>query len=341
MSLRTPLVVVWVAALAVAARAGAQGIGARADSILRAAEANGFSGVVRVVKDGATILQKGYGLANREDQTPFTPETIIQIGAGTKDFTAVAILQLHERGRLSIRDSIGKFFTGVPAGKRAITIWQLLTHRAGFPLRVGGDFETWTRQALIDSAMRTALLFPVGSREAYSNVGYSLLAAVIEQVSGISYDAYVQENILKPLGLTHTGLLLPSFDPKKLARVYQAGAPDNGTVLAKPHADDGPYWNLRGSGGMLSTVDEMHMFYRSLFETDALLKAETRRLRFNPDEPARLGGSEGESYFVYERDPRAGAEMIVASTSTEAPAIRRELDRLLGLPDPVGQGPNQ
>ena len=335
MPLRLVLATLWAAA--VATGAGAQGVGSRADSILRAAESRGFSGVVRVDTGGETVLRKGYGLANRESRIAFTPGTVVEIGSATKDFTVVSILQLHERGRLNLRDSIGKFFAGAPADKRAITITQLITHRAGFPLRLGSPFDTLTRRGLVDSAMRTVLLFPSGSRESYSNVGYGLLAAIIEQVSGMSYDAYVNENVLRPLGLAHTGLLLPSFDPRTVARQYEPDGTDAGTVLTKPHADDGPYWNLRGSGGMLSTVDDMHAFYHTLFATEKLLKPETRRLRFNPDEATRAGGMDGPSFFLYQRDPRTGSEIIVASTSPSAPTISRELGRLLGLPDAIGQ----
>jgi CubicO group peptidase (beta-lactamase class C family) len=335
MHLRLILVAIWIGS---AAHAGAQGLGSRADSILRQAEANGFSGVVRVDREGGTILQKGYGLANRELKIAFTPETVVEIGSNTKDFTAVAILQLHERGRLNVRDSLGKFFTGAPAGKRGITIAQLLGHRAGFPPRLGGTFDTLTRQALVDSAMRVTLLFPAGSRESYSHVGYSLLAAIIEQVSGVTYDTYVSENVLRPLGLTHTGLVLPTFDPRKVARAYDVDGTDIGTLLSKPRADDGPFWNLRGAGGMLSTVDEMYLFYRTLFESDKLLKPETRKLRFAADEAMGIGGMDGPTFFLYERDPRVATVIIVASTSATAPAIRRELEKLLGLADTVGQG---
>src|SRR4051812_24376575 len=74
--------------------------GAKLDSALRAIETKGFSGVIRVDRDGATILEKGYGLANRAERRPFDPSTVVQIGSNTKDFTQVALLQLQERGRL-------------------------------------------------------------------------------------------------------------------------------------------------------------------------------------------------------------------------------------------------
>jgi hypothetical protein len=109
-------------------------------------------------------------------------------------------------------------------------------------------------------------------------------------------------------------------------------------MLEKPHAADGPYWNLRGNGGMLSTVRDMHAFYAALFGTEKLLTAKTRNPRFDPSEPIGLAGSDGVNFFLYERFPGMATEVIIASTNAamKAPAIRRELGRLLGLPDPEG-----
>src|SRR3982750_1894392 len=93
--------------------------GAKLDSALRELEAKGFSGLVRVERDGATILEKGYGLANRAERRRFDPSTVVQIGSNTKDFTMVALLQLQERGRLGMQDSLAKYFPDVPADKRS------------------------------------------------------------------------------------------------------------------------------------------------------------------------------------------------------------------------------
>ena len=274
-------------------------------------------------------------------QIPFTTSTVVQIGSNTKDFTAVAILQLRQAGTLSMSDSLGKFFPSAPPEKRSITVGQLMNHRAGFPLGIGGDFAPLGREALIDSAMRTTLLFPPGARESYSNTGFSILAAIIEQVSGTSFDQYVQQHMLSPLGLHRTGFLLPGFKPGELAHGYFARGTDHGTMLAKPHAADGPWWNLRGNGGMLSTVGDMHAFYKALFEGESLMTPATRALRFNPDEPIGLAGSDGVNFFLYDRFPGMQTGIIIASTNaaSRAPQIRRELGKVLGLPDPeVGGG---
>lgn len=305
------------------------------DSALHALEAKGFSGVVRVDRAGATLLERGYGLANRETKTPFSPNTVVQIGSNTKDFTIVALLQLYERGRLNIHDSLAKFFPNAPADKRNITLWQLVQHTAGFPIGLGGDFEPLSRQAFLDAAMAKPLLFPPGTREQYSNTGFAILAAVIEKISGATYDEFVRDNILKPLGLKETGLLLPGFDAKRLAHGYRGGV-DQGTMIAKPHATDGPYWNLRGNGGMLSTLDDMHAFYAALFETDRLLKPATRNLRFRTDEPIGLAGSDLVNSFLYERLPGRRIEIIIASNTPDVAlrAIRNAIGQVLGLPSP-------
>ena len=327
------LVVVALSSILTATGSQAQDVAGRADSVMRAAEAKGFSGVVRLARNGSVVFERGYGLANRAEGISFSPATIVQIGSNTKDFTAVSILQLHERGALNIQDKLGRFFPNAPADKKDITLWQLMTHRAGFPLGLGGDFEPVTREQLVDRAMKYKLLFEPGAKQSYSNTGYALLAAIIETTSGKSYDEYVRDNILTPLGLTRTGFHLPKFSDRDLAHGYRAGGIDAGTMLSKAHAADGPYWNLRGNGGMLSTAADMHAFYKALFETDKLLKPATRNLRFDPSEPQGMAGSDLVNFFLYERDPRSGIEMIIASTNAEmkAPAVRRDLARVMGL----------
>jgi CubicO group peptidase (beta-lactamase class C family) len=314
----------------------AQDLSARLDSTMRVAERAGFSGVVRIEKDGKLQLDKGYGLANRAAKIAFTPATIVQIGSNTKDFTAVAILQLQAAGKLSLNDSIGKYFASAPADKKNITVRQLMNHRAGFPIGIGGDFAPFSRAFLIDSAMHTTLLFAPGSRESYSNTGYSLLAAIIERVTGKTYDAYVRDAILSPLGMHRTGFLLPGFKANDLAHGYLPKGTDNGTMLGKAHAADGPYWNLRGNGGMLSTSGDMHTFYKALFESDKVLTKAARGDRFPSDEPIGLAGSDGVDFFLYERFPGMRSEIIIASNNAamKAPAIRRELGKVLGLPNP-------
>ena len=308
-------------------------LGIRLDSALTALAGQGLSGAILVVRDGLVVLRKGYGLANRRTSIPFTVGTVTQIGSNTKDFTAVAILQLAERGRLHLGDSITRFFPSVPADKRAITVHDLLQHTAGLPQYSGGDFQVVTRDQFLATILASPLRSPVGVEEHYSNPGFSLLAAIIENVTGTSYDAYVRDNILRPLGLHETGFLLPRFDPARLAHAYSGGV-DDGTILDKPHAPDGPYWNLRGNGGMLSTVNDMSRFYRALFESATLLDRATRDSQFPSDRSLSLAGGDGVSYFLYERHPRLGLEIVIATNSNDVPG--RKVEAVIG--DIVGIG---
>ena len=312
-------------------------LGAQIDSALKQAERDNFSGVALVAKNGEVILQKGYGLANRAEQIPMTAETIVQIGSNTKDFTALSILQLMERGRLKLTDSIGKFFQNVPADKRGVTIEMLLKHRSGFPEYMGPDFDVVTREQEIRNALAAPLRFSPGTGRAYSNVGYSLLGAIIEQISGKSYDVYVHDEILEPIGLKETGFLLPEFDAKRLAHGYSNGI-DRGTMLAKPHAKDGPYWNLRANGGMLSTVGDMYHFY-DVLAGEKLLKAQTRDLMFPPNQPVILAGSDMVNYFIYDREPQLGLVVILASNAAAVTAqrVRDRIAPVLGLQSAGGR----
>jgi CubicO group peptidase (beta-lactamase class C family) len=310
----------------------------RADSVLTAAEREGFSGVALLRSAGTIVLAKGYGLANRAQRVPMTANSVVQIGSNTKDFTAVAILQLVERSTLRLDDSLPVFVRDVPADKRAITIRHLLAHRAGFPLGVGSDFEPLGRDAYITRLMATPLIAPVGAREQYSNAGYSMLAAIIEIRSGKSYDEVIRDQILRPLGLRDTGFLLPAFDQRRLAHGYAEDA-DRGTMLEKAHASDGPWWNLRGNGGMLSTVRDMAEFYRVLFETERLLTPASRAMHFGMGATV-LAGSDLVNFFLYNREPDAHLELILASTSTDlkAPMLRQRLAPILGIPSPGDPG---
>ncbi|HVT37679.1 MAG TPA: serine hydrolase domain-containing protein [Gemmatimonadaceae bacterium] len=306
-------------------------LGMRMDSVMRAADRAGFSGVVLVARNGELLLKKGYGFADRARHVHMTARSVIQIGSNTKDFTMSAILQLIDRGKLGKDDPIAKYFPDVPDDKKEITIWQLMMHRAGFPQHLGEDFDPVTREEEIRHALAVPLLFAPGQDQKYSNVGFSLLAAIIETVSGQRYDEYVRDNLLRPIGLRETGYLLPGFDPARIAHGYN-GDVDMGTKLSHGYLKDGPYWNLRGNGGMLSTVSDMYRFYQALFGAKLFSEA-VRDLRFRPEEPRFMVGSDLTSFFLYNRAPGARIDLLLASNSTalDARKLSEQLTSVLGL----------
>jgi CubicO group peptidase (beta-lactamase class C family) len=312
--------------------------GTRVDSALKTLEAQGMSGVFLIAKGGEVVLQKGYGFANRQAHIAFTPGIVTQIGSCTKDFTAVAILQLAARGELSLDDHLTRWFPAAPDDKRAITVAQLMEHTAGFEEYSGGDFDRVTRDQFVAHMLASKLRSPVGAEEHYSNPGYGLLAVIIEMVSHTSYDEYVRDNILKPLGLTDTGYLLPNFNLARVSHGYEATG-DNGTILDKPHATDGPYWNLRGNGGMVSTVGDMYGFYEALFTGEKLVAFTARHGRFPPNQPLGLAGSDGTHFFLYERDPRSGVSYIIATNNADfkGPRVRNPIVQALGLEGGAGR----
>jgi D-alanyl-D-alanine carboxypeptidase len=188
-----------------------QALGARADAAaadaLREIAVAGFS--VAVVRHGRLVLAKGYGYANLAERVPAFATTIYRLASITKEFTAAAILHLTERGRLSLDDPIGDYLPGYPGDGR-ITIRQLLSHTSGLsdatvlPLLEESGGVGIDRNELIDLVAAQPLDSEPGSEHSYSNVGYILLGLLIEHVTGTAYADYVENEILRPLGLDRT-----------------------------------------------------------------------------------------------------------------------------------------
>lgn len=240
----------------------------------------GYSGTLLVAKDGKIIFSRGYGLADRARGIPVTPETIFTTGSITKQFTAAAILKLEMQGKLRVPDAISKYFDRVPEDKSQITLHHLLTHTAGFPPALGFDFTEISREQYVELAMNSPLEHTPGSEYAYSNVGYSLLAAIIELVAKQSYNAFVRENLFEPAGMTQTGYVVPNWNADNMAHGYR-GDEDWGTFLDHPRTEDGPYWHLRGNGGILSTAGDMYRWHIAL-ESNRILSDEYRQKLYKP-----------------------------------------------------------
>jgi CubicO group peptidase (beta-lactamase class C family) len=262
-------------------------LGRKLDEDMKKRAESGFSGALLVAKGGNVVIAKGYGLANREKQIPFTSRTVFDIGSLTKQFTGAAIAKLESQGKLSAEDKLGKYFRNVPEDKSQITLFHLLTHSAGLEGDFGGDYEPATREWIVEMALRSKLLFSPGRGHRYANSGFSLLAAVIEQVTGQTYEAYLREQLWLPAAMKNTGYLLPKWDPDTVAHGYKRST-DWGTPLDKNWAEDGPYWNLRGNGGVLSTVGDLYRWHKALLgdqvlSKEAKAKMFSRKVEMGPD----------------------------------------------------------
>lgn len=261
---------------------------------MRSAHQNGFSGAVLVARSGKILLSRGYGMSNREQVVPNTNQTAYLIGSITKQFTAAAILKLQMMGKLDVQDRISKYFKKVPQDKRKITIHHLLTHTSGLADAIGDDFEPISRDEFIRRALSSKLQHKPGKQYQYSNVGYSLLGAIIEIVSQKSYEVFLNEQLFRPAKILMTGYRVPRWGPEDLAHGYD-GNQDWGTILDKPSAEDGPYWNLRANGGLLSTVTDLYQWHKVL-KDDRILSEEAKKLYYMPHVKE---GPEANTFYGY------------------------------------------
>jgi len=243
------------------------------DSVMTSAEKAGYSGIVLVRRRGEVLLDKAYGFADREANRRMSTETGIEIGSIVKPITLAALMRLQEMGRLSLSDSLGRHFDDVPPDKRGITLELIARHRAGFPDVFGGDYEPVSRDWVVQQVLSARLLFTPGDSNRYSNSGYSVLATIIEKRSGMPYEKFVRENVLKPAGTLRIGYKLAGWKSADLAVGYRADGKRWGTPLDSTWLPDGPGWNLRGNGGMFATTHELAQWYEALFAGKVLGKA--------------------------------------------------------------------
>jgi CubicO group peptidase (beta-lactamase class C family) len=249
-------------------------LGARVDSFLTRAAAHGFSGAIVVARRGEVVLRKGYGLADRERGTPVVAETPFFVGSLAKQFTAAAVLRLEADGRLSLSDSLGRFFPSAPADKRAITVRHLLSHTSGLPyLPSAGLFGRGSRDSVMQEMLAERLMFEPGTGHEYSSPGYVLLAGVIEHASGLTYEQYMRSAVFERAALRSTGFVGEhtrwSASP---VRSYSDATTE--TSLAEISALP----RFVGAGSIVTTVGDLHRWYEALTRGDVLPPAQREAL---------------------------------------------------------------
>jgi CubicO group peptidase (beta-lactamase class C family) len=234
------------------------------------------------VRGKEVLLSKSYGMADRARGVPLTTESVYNLGSITKQFTAAAILTLEMQGKLAVTDLASTYLGPVPDDKSTITLHHLLTHSSGLESDFSPtDYDPVGREEYARRALASKLLFKPGEGYEYSNAGYSLLAAIVEKVSGQPYETYLTERVFKPAGMRETGYKLPKWAPERIAHGYLDGGEDWGTILQRIQEPDAPYWTLRGNGGLHTTLGDMLAWHRAL-ETDAVLSKEARAKYFRP-----------------------------------------------------------
>ncbi len=272
--------------------AAKEAIGRQAEATARAYHDMGwFSGVVLLAERGKPFYQKAFGYADIENEIPNTLSTKFRIGSINKDYTAVLVLQMVESGMLSLDDKLEQFGLGFPtevAGK--ITVRQLLSHTAGFgDIFIPEYLDNIRAYKDIDDILPLLrdkpLIYEPGTDQQYSNYGYIVLGAILEKVSGESYEYLLQENIFRVLGARNTHYRIAE-EIEGEARSYRftlnGEKVDHTARLEYPTPD----------GGMYSTAAEQLDFFQALFYTDKLIGDESKVLIFNDYAPG--GPSWGE-----------------------------------------------
>jgi CubicO group peptidase (beta-lactamase class C family) len=284
--------------------------------------ADAFSGTVLVTERAQPLFYVASGWADREADYVNRLDTRFDIGSIGKSFTATAIVQLAEEGKLSFTDTIGQHLPNYPRpAADTITIHHLLTHRSGLPasfindrfwairdsLRVNTDYL----QLFIDQP----LAFEPGTMALYSNPGYVVLGAIIESVSGEEYSAYVRRHIYEPAGMNQTDW--PTSDPRKIAVGY--------TVLGAPptwqRARIEPLHGVQAAGGGWSTVRDLIQFQQAL-QTGRLMSRAYVELLIAGKEPMEPSGPPLVAYGFLDR--RVNSVRIIEN-SGGAPGINAAL----------------
>ena len=228
------------------------------DSLLIHETETGFSGSVLISENNIIMLNKGYGLADREQNIPNNKNTTFEIASITKLFTVVSILQLAEKGELSLSDPISKYLGDFNPPKNRATINQLLLHTAGLVPK-GFELDYNTKSSFLESIKNAPMESIPGEKYRYTNAGYTLLAAIIEEASKRPYEDYLNENIFIPLNLTNT-----TFGFKdsmvNVANGYSGKAVDSLKLYKTPDY----VWGDRGPSGILTNVSDLHTFLKGL-----------------------------------------------------------------------------
>ncbi len=240
-----------------------------------------FNGSVLVAEHGKIIFQKGYGLANMEWDIPNQSNTKFRLGSITKQFTAFLIVSLVEQGKIKLDEPITTYLPNYPkATGDKITTHQLLTHTAGIPnytsfrnFRKDISRNPYTVDDFVKTFADLPLDFAPGEKFSYSNSGYFLLGAIIEKVSGKTYEQYLQETIFTPLKMVNSGFDHSDVILKNRAAGYEKQGKN---IINTSYIDMGiPY----AAGSLYSTVEDLYLWDQALY-TNKFLSAKSMDMLF-------------------------------------------------------------
>lgn len=260
-----------------------------------------FSGVVRITQNSKCLFTKAYGLADRVHDVPNVTDTRFGTASAGKVFVAVAILQLVEKGKIQLNTTIGEILS-LPLYQidPLITVEQLLNHTSGIPdyfdEEIMDDYsELWVNtpnyrmrssKDLLPLFIEKPMMYPRGQKFQYNNSGYVMLGLIIEAVTGLSFDAYINQHIFIPSGMSSSGYFELDRLPKKCANAYVYDA-DTKAYFTNIYSVD---VKGSGAGGAFLTAEDVEKFWLALLN-DQLISADMRKEMFSYQ-----SGNENEKY---------------------------------------------
>lgn len=233
-------------------------------------ERRGLTGQVLIISGERTVLARAMGRLHPEAPARVRMDSVMPLASVSKPFTASALLALAADGRVDLDDPVGKHVAGLSEDLQALPLHHLLTHTAGLTAEIFNPawtghprFEPIGRDELVRRVNQFPPVHPPGEVFNYSNVGYTLLAAVVESVSGLSLEQFLRDRLLQPAGIADIGLLLPDWDARDVVS-GRDGSQVSGHHLLEPRLDDGMGWHSRGSSDLLARPDAMAAWWQSL-----------------------------------------------------------------------------
>ncbi len=255
------------------------------------ADRQGFNGNVLLSHNGKVMYRNAFGYSNLRAKTPLRIESVFQLASVTKQFTAAAIMILHDEGKLEFDDPIQKFFPDLPY--KNVTIRLLLGHRTGIPDYMNFSGKYWRRKTgfLTNASLMEMLIarrprseFTPDACYRYSNTNYAILASVIEKLSGVPYAEFMKQRVFGPLGMRSTFC----FDPGGSITIP---FPTTGYNANRLPAHDDYLSGVVGDKGIFSTVDDMFAWDQSLYGS-SLLRQATLEEAFTPSGHGSRYGSQ-------------------------------------------------
>jgi CubicO group peptidase (beta-lactamase class C family) len=248
------------------------------DDAIRTVGGSEMWGSVLVGYKGETLFTKGYGKCDYETKECDT-STLYEIASLSKQFTATAILHLHQNKKLNIYDSIGLFFKDIPKDKHSITLHHLLTHTAGLSKEIGVPYDSKiNRVEYVQKMLQEQLASEPGKQVGYSNAGYAILAAVIEEITGDSFQNYLKQNLFTPSRMNDTGFI-GDENLIKTGRASKRLTEDSGEHTAVEWHHYG--WGYKGMGGVVTTVLDLALWDKAL-RGNIILNDEMKKILFEP-----------------------------------------------------------